>query len=600
MGITTIWPAFLITGVGVIVLFYFFKPKGKKYQVSTLLFLKENQKREETSRTIEQFRKNILLFFQILIWIFLLLALLGPYFINNEGKEQEVFLILDNSGSMKTLFQEEKTRLQVAKEAAEKCVEELPEKTKVTLIQCGKEAAILMSHSTNRKEIIEKIKEIPETDLEGNASLALPLLDSLKAQSEQYEAIFYTDTVLELKDLSGEVHSFYSDVENASILSVSHRMEERGLMLLVQVKNYGKKKFESELNLYGDNKILDVQKLNLEPMESQELYLGPYPFNGKIIKAELQEKDALIVDNTAWDLLEEEKQNRGLLITKSNLFLEKALKLSGDLELYKTEDAESVQESDRYDFVIYDGIKPKQVPKGAGLLLINMEETDFLLAEGKEEGKMLRFENTSLTKYFVGTEIGSNQIFYYKKPKWADVFLTMGEKAVGFYGIQDGKRICVVGFDFHSSDFPLLAEFPIFIQEITDFLTSRSFIEKRKVIAGTSVAVQTGLSKSDIKIQGARGEEKKLQTLAGQLFCNDTAQAGVYTVTQKEKKQTRTEKFIVEFPTGESKVEGASNIKNQKEQESILSNRTQGLKELSIMLALLLLVIEWFFYVKRQ
>ena len=70
---------------------------------------------------------------------------------------------------------------------------------------------------------------------------------------------------------------------------------------------------------------------------------------------------------------------------------------------------------------------------------------------------------------------GASNLKKLNTPEWAVPFMTVNEgteeeATVGYFGEHDGIREIVLGFDVRDSEFPLMAEFPIFIADAMNYL----------------------------------------------------------------------------------------------------------------------------------
>ena len=83
---------------------------------------------------------------------------------------------------------------------------------------------------------------------------------------------------------------------------------------------------------------------------------------------------------------------------------------------------------------------------------------------------MLSVTDCELTEGLSSFSIGVNETNVYEVPSWGTGFLWAGSQCAGYYGEHDGIRAVVVGFDIRESDFPLKAEFPVFMANAVRFL----------------------------------------------------------------------------------------------------------------------------------
>ena len=83
----------------------------------------------------------------------------------------------------------------------------------------------------------------------------------------------------------------------------------------------------------------------------------------------------------------------------------------------------------------------------------------------------IKVKECELTEGLGDFNIGANEVFYYEVPEWAESFMEVEDKCVGYYGINQGHREVVVGVDIRESDFALQAQFPVFfVSPVDQFL----------------------------------------------------------------------------------------------------------------------------------
>ncbi|MDE7183487.1 MAG: VWA domain-containing protein, partial [Lachnospiraceae bacterium] len=149
---------------------------------------------------------------------------------------------------------------------------------------------------------------------------------------------------------------------------------------------------------------------------------------------------------------------------------------------------------------------------------------------------------------------------------------------VGYYREADGFREIVVGFDIRESDFPLRAEFPVFLANAMNYLTDTSWLSATVCYAGEEIALQPWAD------------------LDRTQFDSRPSKAGIYKIGR----DTSQESYVVRFQTSTesdgrkeaSSVSGIGGLGIQK------IKRT--LRTLFLVLALALLVVEWVIYVRQM
>jgi len=231
-----------------------------------------------------------------------------------------------------------------------------------------------------------------------------------------------------------------------------------------------------------------------------------------------------------------------------------------------------------YNVVIYDAGQTPQVAETNRLIFgRNGGEVVETL-----ENVMLDMTDCDLTAGLSGFTIGVNTAYSFALPEGAESFLTYDEKCVGYYRELGDRKEIVVGFDIRESDFPLRAEFPVFLANAIIYLADTSWLTTNVYYAGEEIALQPW----------AKLDRSQFESRPGK--------AGLYTIGNEDYQ----EDYVVRFQTA---TESDGRIMADLENEPVNSSaavRQQKVKQtllhLFILLALALLVVEWIVYVRQM
>ena len=584
MGVLSYWPLVFLLLIPAIILLYILKQEAKPQKFSSTMLWQEVYRNLEATRPWEKLRKNLLLFLQILTVLLLILAMMGPWLRSAGRSGEQVVLVLDNSARMGTLYDGQQTRLEAAKEAACEYVDELPAGSVLHVISGNRQAVLVLTGSSDRTEAKLRIRGIEQTELAGDLSSTLGLVQSCAGQSENGEIIFFTDTAFDMGDLEARVESFYNESPNIALNSLSYARKDDQLLVLIQLSNYSDESYRGEINLYGidengKEELLEIAETEVKAGETGSVYVETDAQNAdagvRILWAELQEQDALAGDNEAFCVLEEVKKRKVLLLSESNLFLEKAFSNLTGIELYRTDDAGLVTESE-YDLYIFDGMMPEELPSSGSFLFINAQWEEYFKNCGKVTGQLLHFVDSEVTSYMQEGEIGVNESLIYELPSWGTSYLNpsaalnLSENveisegsavSAGFYGVYDGHRIAVMGFDLHQTDFGLKAEFPILMSAFSDYLLNGSLTEKNAYVVGDSILLHGSTKGSDLTLKLPDGSTRILDASEASGSYLEVEQTGIYHVSQELDGEQKEQDFTAAFPAAsESHVEPADNM----------------------------------------
>ena len=384
---------------------------------------------------------------------------------------------------------------------------------------------------------------------------------------------------------------------------VGHGTNNEGLLtVLAKVSNFGSKELKTDINLYGDEEMLAVKEVTIPSGDSEIVYFENLAFDGKVIYAELHDvKDALLLDNGCFDVITEASECNVLLMTEQNLYLEKAMALMDGVNVTKSNDIDGFKDflNQEYDLYVFDGMVPTELPKNGSMLFINCECPELYTVADTLEGILLKVKDSKVTRYLEDYSFGASKVKAMEVPGWADSFLTAGNFSAGFIGTYGTQQVCVLGMDFHDTELPLKSEFPILIYNIMNECVSTGMLSASVVNAGSIVKVSGKIDGAKPVIERPDGKNEELVgTIVNYTGTNAT---GVYAVEQNADGETLSEVFAVNFPKNESYIQntpgGSPEAGTSVVQATV--NSSFNLRNVIIILALILLCIEWIVYIRR-
>lgn len=591
MQFVNLLPFSLLILIPGIILLYVLKQKSEDKDISSLYLWRETYKNIEVSSPWERLKNNLLMYIQIAVILGIILALAGPYLANSQAGSKNMVLVFDNSGSMNTVYTDKKSRLETAKEQALDYVEKWNGNVNVTLLSCNQNSKVILSGCSDTNKIKEAIYNISPTDVAGNLEPAVSMVESMAEQWDGYEALFFTDNSINLGKVKGNVVDISSEGNNAAVDYVSYDYGKDGSISVVsKVTNYGTEITSSDVNLYFNDKMVGIENSGeLAPGESTVIYFEPvttkdYENKGTIvIRAEWDQKDALENDNTAYTIIRENDEQKVLLISKQNVFLEKAISTLENVTLYKANSMEEAKGSGKYDLYIFDSIMPEEIPDG-NLLFINPEDSkvtkDLFQVKGKKKGAIINICEQKYTQMInKDFTFGVNQYQQIEPAGKAEVFLQADKDKVGFLEQVGNRQIAVLGFDLHASDFALQMEFPILINQLLGDILQGYMLRENQIIAGEEYLVnQVSYTKE---------------------------QAGIYTIEGETIEGKVEESLAVNFPTTtESSLTKAVEVSQEESAKTKTATdtirNTRDIKTPIIWLVLMLVGLEWGIYLKNR
>lgn len=594
------WALVFLLFIPPVILMYILKQKYEEREVSSTYLWDQVLKDIEVNTPWQKLKKNLLLFLQLLIIIFLVAALSDPFIYMKGGMYSNLVIVIDNTGSMNTRY-ESGTRLEHAKKLAEETVKNMETKANITLVTMEKEPKVELVKTSDRTEAIGRIRAIRGTNSSGNINDAVSFVEAMVKQYEgesNYKAVFYTDSFVDTGDLNAEVAAITSEAENASLDYIAHSREDDSLRVMVRVTNRSKNPLNREISLYGNEKVLDIKNVELLPEETKTVYFDGVPGDGTYLWAEFTEDDDLTEDNAIYGVIQKEKSQKVLLVSQGNIFVEKVLSNIDGIELYKTNPGEELAEG--YDLYIYDSNNPEVLPERGSLLFINpMEGNGIYEPLGETEGEMAEIETHHITKYMDNAFFTVSKLKNIETPYWADVLIRVNGKPAAVAGEYKGRKTAFIGFDLHNSDFALTPEYPIFMHNLMGYLVGLGPEGKSSFISGEEIDMNILPDASEAFVKDPTGKTHKLELVYPMLPFAETDETGIYQVVQKFPDSEKVSSFAVNFPTDtESGSKEQSTAAAEKASEPGKTSGGTRLQHWIIVLVIILAAAEWMVYIR--
>lgn len=581
---------------------YLLKPRRQDILVSSTFLWEQVLREMEASRPWQRLKRNLLLLLQLLAAAFLVMALVRPYFPVAGGTGQHLIAILDCSASMMAT-DIKPSRFEEALRQAGKMVDELGAGDEMTIISMGPRPRVLASATGEKSKLRQALKETRATTGPAALEPVLSIVSSLARGQDNVSVVIFSDgnTLPASKvQLSCPVklNRIGKGSDNLALTTLATRKEGARSITLARVQNFGDRAVTSNMELWADQALWDVRKVQLGPGEVKDLFFEELPPPTKTIEARLTRNDFLDLDNRAFAVVDEPDTRRVLLVSEGNIFLEKALALPG-MQVFKTEPGNYRPAMGDYQLYVFDGWLPSSWPEG-GVMVINPGPGNPLLSvKGKLTGinQMIASREESLFKY---VDVNGWQILQACKmesPAWARTVLEYEKNPLLMVGERNYQRVAVFAFDLHDSNIPLQTGFPILINNLAAWLLPAT--SGHAVLDSHTDSFQLAVlpTAEEIWLSQPGEEEKRFKPPFPQVI--SVTEPGLYKVTQ-----IMGEKKVEGFLVKNIAVETESDIKpchlpwsgldGQQGKEGRLSNREVW--PWLAWVALLLLLVEWEVY----
>lgn len=589
-------PIFFLFSLGLIpiILMYLLKKQHKDIEISSNFLWKKTLRDIEANKPWQKLRKNLLLLLQILAFIFIVLTLTQPYIISDILSGGSLIIVLDSSASMQSTDVDYENRFNKAKADIRQAINNLKPQTEVTLISMDKSPGIIVSNSINKSLLKRKLDSIKVSDNSENLKDTVSLVKAITKDMENYQVLFYTDKNIEHSISNMIVKNINGKGDNLAIENLSYTYVDDNITVLTRIKNYSQNHYNSDIILYTDDEIHDVKEINLAPDESKNIYWYDVPY-ADILKAEIDLEDSLTLDNYRYAVVNKQKENKVLLVSKGNVFLQKAIDIQQSIELYRANEAD--EGISGFDLYVYDGLLPKELPKDGNLLMLNPPSNSLVNINSlSRSGELKVREDELFANISLDFTIRETKVF--DTPPWGLPVLLSDNKPIILKGEVKNQKIVAVGFDINDTDLPLKIDFPIFIQNVLSYTLNLNNHKSISVLAGENIKIDPLPKSQEVYITNSQGIKSLLAPPFPLAPYTDTNSIGIYTMEEKYEGGSSKIYFAVNVNTSKESNTfydiPEDNEELSKEQNRVTSGR--NMKNIFIWLALAALAIEWVVY----
>ncbi len=396
---------------------YFLKLRRQVRLVPSTLLWKRAVEDLHVNAPFQRLRRNLLLLLQLLVLILAAIALGRPIWQRAETAEDTVILLIDNSASMSVLEEGARTRLDLAKESAKRCIDNLGGDARAMVIAFSDRANVASSFNNDKSALKRQIDSIEQTQSTSSLGEAIALAEAyaqnliiggerpgsdIAPESTAPDASVFLFTDGRIEDAK-KVNPEKLDMSRMQVTRIGKRDDNVGIVtmdarrdydrpvlleVVASVQNFSPQPRTVDVTLYIDGENVDVQTLQLGPgardaddnaaasiaVDSAKLAVfDRIEFaGGGAVEVVLNLDDALSIDNRAWTVLPPPKRLKVLLVGEGNLFLENVLRtLPLELTLLTPAAYESAPdarlvdgERSPFDVVMFDRVSSARLPRG--------------------------------------------------------------------------------------------------------------------------------------------------------------------------------------------------------------------------------------------
>ena len=615
-----------------VILLYMLRLRRREVVVSSTFLWQQVVRDREANTPWQRLRRNLLLFLQLIIIALLVLALARPYITVPSVSAGRVALLLDASASMNAQDGGPGTRFEAAVRAARDLIAEAAPSAEFAVIQVGSTADMLTPFTTDRQALSAALDDATAGDGDADWETAFTLAAAGAQGAESLSTILFTDGGGALQETAGpplpelpgtvQVNLVGASADNLAITALATRALAGGSpQLYVEATNYGSSAAEVILSVRADGSLIKADPLTIPARASTYAVLEGLPDDYSGLRAGLTAPagteywpNQLALDDAGYAVAEAGQSRRVFLVsTEGNIFLEQALRSVPGVQVVRANPEAGIS-TRGFDLIVLDGWLPETLPN-ADLLIVNPPESrpEFTAGGTLEAGGAsdptanIRTVSDDPLLRFVDLSGISLARFRDVSAEWAEPLVVADGGPLLLAGENGGRQIAILPFKMRDSNLPLDIAFPILMASLTSWFSPQELVANPSGYAvGDTVPIRPEPGADAIRVTPPDGEAMVLplqssgdaaftatnapglytvEALAGE----DVAQRAVFAVNQFDPAEGAIGPQTVESVGGQPVLSGQEAATGQRE-----------LWPYFALAALLVLLLEWWIYFRRQ
>lgn len=596
------WGLLGLIAVPMILLLYILKQKREKQTVSSLILWRRVLDDMQARTPWQKLRKNLLLFLQIAAALLLVLVLAGLALKTGKTSGESYILAVDCSLSMSST-DTLPSRFDAAVKDAVRFAEDLPADSRISVVSLGREANVLLYNSTSMDEAVQSLQSIRPTNSWLDKSGGEEILLSLKKQDAAAQIVLFGDNPLRVGNETVQFSNYRKENDNAALIRFTHTVAQNRISGMSIVRNQSGVDRELAVSLYGDDRFLDSQRVTVPANQTQTIWWQDIPVDVATLRCVIDTPDSLMPDNTAWDAVSREQTTGVLIVSEGNIFLDKVFSLMEGVEVVRTL-PEDMQAYQGYDLYILDGVIPDKLPADGHIIIFNPPPGNRLIPVGDwMDLPEIRPVENPIFRYLDNFNFSIARTRIMEEPEWAENILESNGNPIIMEGQLDKTRLLVFGFNLYETDLPLRSEFPILMSNIlSEYAPGRS-LDISGLLTGDTATFRLDPEASGADIVYPDESRLSIAPPFPPEEFDDTMVPGIYRLEQTKQDETADTDFAVNLPDEWLMENTADTTPDQDVQSGFavpIKNKVYPLAWPILLLILMLLSVEWWYYANRH
>lgn len=507
---------------------------------------------KEATTLFSKLKRVVSLLLQLALLALLVLALGDPRAADSVLAGRTLVVLVDASASMQAT-DVAPNRLAAAKNAVKKLVLAMGGADRMLIAQMDAMVTPLGPLSSDTASLERQVGAIHATDTRADFPRALRFATDVLRGYDRAEIVVVSDGALgDASDASGPVRLDRASLSyvkigqgerNVGITQFSVRrypLDKSRYEVMLELTNTGPEVEDVELQLLGDDALVDVTKLRLQPRERLPRFYPQLSGASRTLEAKITRvdgtRDDLPADDRAYALLPERRRARVLVVTEGDTYLDAALLLDEYLDVTDVAPkgyAAAIARGN-WDAVIFDGVTPAEMPAANALYLDPRGSGAPVKVENElKQPSFDKVERKHPAVRFLALDDVNIAVAHRLVPDSSDKVLGASDRGASpilVAGTRNGHKFVALGFDVRNSDLPLRVAWPLFVLDCIDWFTNEDTQYLSSLRTGDIWRLPVGASVKEATVKRPDGRIQVVPVHEGRAVLQGE-QAGFYELT---------------------------------------------------------------------
>lgn len=522
-----------------IVALYMLRMRRRAQPVSSTLLWAQAVRDVRANTPWQRLRPNVLLLLQLLALVALVVALARPFWLGATPLGANIVAIVDVSGSM-SATDVAPSRLDRARVEVRRLIDALPSGGQMTIIAAGTGAEVIQTATSDRAALREATDRLQPRSGTTDLTEALALAAPVAARLPDTTVAVISDgdfAVPDTADIRAPIRFIGVGArgDNLGITAAATRHTASGTELFVRTQNFGTSERTTLLSIYDGTTLLEARALTIAAGGEAGTTIA-LPNAVGLLRAQLDARDDLALDNTAW-VRPGGKQGRILLtVAAPNTFLARGLALQPNLTVEQAQgNASAPTSGGDYDLYVFDGVAPPKDLRGPILLIDPPPDNGLVAVTGALDRPAVTGQLRD-DPLMHGVDLSRVQIADSRavaRPEWARTLVESNGQPLLLAGETNGQRIAILTFALGRSDLPLTLSYPILLANLVSWLAPAAGSGLPATVRpGEVVSFAPRAGVDSVLITDPSGRERRLVPARGVVLFGNTDTPGPYTVRE--------------------------------------------------------------------